>query len=51
MVQEKDLTSKFSQYGKILHVMVTRDPETKASKYDIVSLLIHIICKSSSFNC
>ena len=34
VVQEKDLTSKFSQYGDILHVMLTRDPETKTSRYE-----------------
>lgn len=33
VVQEKDLTNHFSQYGgTILHVMVIRDPETKKSR-------------------
>ena len=32
VVQEKDLTSKFEQYGTIRHVKIIRDPETKKSK-------------------
>ena len=32
IVREKDLTENFSQFGKILHVMIFRDKETKKSK-------------------
>ena len=32
VVQEKDLTEKFSQCGEILHVIIVRDEETKKSK-------------------
>ena len=32
VVQEKDLTKQFEQYGTIRHVKIIRDPETKKSK-------------------
>ena len=32
IVQEKDLTENFSRFGKVLHVMIVRDEETKKSK-------------------
>ena len=38
MVQERDLTGKFSACnGKIRHVFIPRDEETKKSKYEQIS--------------
>ena len=33
VVQERDLTEKFSQYGDVKHVRIFRDKETKKSLY------------------
>ena len=32
VVQEKDLTELFSTYGRVLHIKIVRDQETKKSK-------------------
>ena len=32
VVQERDLTEKFSPYGRVRHVFIPRDQETKKSK-------------------